>query len=304
MTLLERTSAMDGTAIFTQDLKKTYGGGREAVKGINLQVPKSAVYVFLGRNGAGKSTTIKMLMGLLARDSGKVEVLGFDPEVDPVPVRSRVGFVAENQKMYDWMTIGELIWFNKSFYRKWDDRLADTLLSRFSLSQGLKLKNLSRGLYAQVALVLALCQNPELVILDDPTSGLDPVVRREFMEGIIGILHERERTVFFSTHIVNEIEKLADHAGIMHDGNLALSMPVHELKKHVRKVRMIFDDKMPEDISAAGLLRKNVVGHEVFVTVKGFTEDTVKELSERCKPRSIEVLSLSLEDIFIAMEAG
>jgi len=292
---------MNNFAISTQGLKKKYGWKKEAVKGIDLQVPKGSVYVFLGRNGAGKTTTIKMLMGLLARDSGNVEVLGFDPEKDPVSVRSRVGFVAENQKMYDWMTISELIWFNKSFYQTWDDKLVDSLLARFKLTKDLKLKNLSRGMYAQVALILALCQNPELVILDDPISGLDPVVRREFMESIIEILHEKERTVFFSTHIVNEVEKLADHVGIMHEGNLLVSMPVEELKNNVKKIRMIFDDKVPEDFDVPGLLKKESSGHEVSVIVKDFKKEILDEISNKYKPKSSEIQTLTIEDIFVAM---
>ncbi|HCE44084.1 MAG TPA: ABC transporter ATP-binding protein [Lentisphaeria bacterium] len=292
---------MNDFAISTTALKKKYGWKKEAVKGIDLQVPKGSVYVFLGRNGAGKTTTIKMLMGLLARDSGKTEVLGFDSEKDPVSVRSRVGFVAENQKMYDWMTIGELIWFNKSFYQTWDDKLVDSLLSRFKLTKDLKLKNLSRGMYAQVALILALCQDPELVILDDPISGLDPVVRREFMESIIEILHEKERTIFFSTHIVNEVEKLADHVGIMHEGNLLVSMPVEELKNNVKKIRMIFDDKIPDDIAVAGLLKKESSGHEVSVIVKDFKKEILKDIADRYKPKTSEIQTLTIEDIFVAM---
>ena len=292
---------MNNLAISTQGLKKKYGWKKEAVKGIDLQVPKGSVYVFLGRNGAGKTTTIKMLMGLLARDFGSIEVMGFDPEKDPVSVRSRVGYVAENQKMYDWMTIGELIWFDKSFYQKWDDKLVDSLLSRFKLTKDLKLKNLSRGMYAQVALILALCQDPELVILDDPISGLDPVVRREFMESIIEILHERERTVFFSTHIVNEVEKLADHVGIMHDGNLLSSMPIDELKNNVKRLRLIFEDKVPEDLSVAGMLKKESSGHEVLVTVKDFRKELMDEITNKYRPKVAEVQTLTLEDIFIAM---
>ncbi|MFZ2657002.1 MAG: ABC transporter ATP-binding protein [Victivallales bacterium] len=292
---------MNNFAISTQGLKKKYGWKKEAVKGIDLQVPKGSVYVFLGRNGAGKTTTIKMLMGLLARDSGQTEVLGFDPEKDPVSVRSRVGFVAENQKMYDWMTIGELIWFNKSFYQTWDDKLVDSLLSRFKLTKDLKLKNLSRGMYAQVALILALCQDPELVILDDPISGLDPVVRREFMESIIEIIHEKERTVFFSTHIVNEVEKLADYVGIMHEGNLLVSMPVEELKNNVKKIRMIFGDKVPEDFDVPGLLKKESSGHEVSVIVKDFKKEILEDISNKYKPKSSEIQTLTIEDIFVAM---
>jgi ABC-2 type transport system ATP-binding protein len=292
---------MNDLAISTRNLRKKYGWGTEAVKGINLDVPRGSVYVFIGRNGVGKTTTIKMLMGLLARNSGDAEVLGFDPEKDPVSVRIRVGFVGENQRMYDWMTIGELIWFNRSFYQRWNDKLAENLLSRFKLPKNLKLKNLSRGMYAQAAFILALCQDPELLILDDPISGLDPVVRREFMEGIIEILHERERTVFFSTHIVNEVEKMADYVGIMHDGNLLVSMPIDELKSGVRKIRMIFEGGAPDEISVPGLVKKEVLGHELTLIVKDFKDAVIDEMTKRLKPKTCEAQTMTLEDIFIAM---
>jgi len=292
---------MSDLAIRTKGLKKTYAHGKEAVKGIDLEVAKGSVYVFLGRNGAGKTTTIRMLLGLLEKSSGTVEILGLDPEKNPELIKSKVGYVSENQKMYDWMTVDETLWFSKSFYKNWDGKLADELLSRFSLPRNPTLKELSRGMYAQVALIIAMCHHPELLILDDPTSGLDSIVRREFMESIAGALAVEERTVFFSTHIVNEVEKLADHVGIMHEGNLLVSTPVEELKDNVKRIRMIFDDTVPEDLSVSGLLKKESSGHEVSVIVKDFKKELMDEISNRYKPKTSEVQTLTLEDIFIAM---
>jgi ABC-2 type transport system ATP-binding protein len=242
-----------------------------------------------------------MLLGLLEKSSGTVEILGLDPEKSPELVKSKIGYVSENQKMYDWMTVAETLWFSRSFYSNWDEKLADELLSRFSLPRNPTLRELSRGMYAQVALIIAMCHNSELLILDDPTSGLDSIVRREFMESIAGALAVEERTVFFSTHIVNEVEKLSDHVGIMHEGNLLVSMPVEELKDKVKKIRMVFDDNIPDGLSVSGLLKKERFGHELSLTVKDFRKEMLDDISNRYKPKTCEVQTLMIEDIFVAM---
>jgi len=222
---------MTDTVIKTKNLSKCYGRKTDAVKGIDLNVPKGSVYAFLGRNGAGKSTTIRMLLGLLEQTSGDIEILGLDPAEKSLEIKDKTGYVGENQKMYDWMKIEEVIYFARSFHSNWDDSFCDELLVRFNLDKKVKLKNLSRGMYAQVALVLALSHHPELLIFDDPTSGLDTVVRREFTEEIIGVLHEQKCSVFFSTHLIPEVEHVADYVGIMNKGELVISMPVEELKR-------------------------------------------------------------------------
>lgn len=294
---------MNDNVIKTEGLQKIFGRGKEAVKGIDLDVSRGSVYVFFGRNGAGKTTTIRMLLGLLEKTAGKIEVLGQDPLKNPVAMKEKIGYVAENQKMYNWMNIGELLWFNASFYPKWDNKLADKLLSRFSLKKDLKLESLSRGMYAQVALILALSQQPELLILDDPTSGLDPIVRREFMESIIGVLNEEERTVFFSTHIVNEIENIADHAGIMHEGRLLLSDTMENLKRSFKKIRLIFEDKIPDNFTFPEILKKETIGHELILHVKNHSEELMKKISG-LNPKTTEITNLSIEDIFVLVASG
>jgi ABC-2 type transport system ATP-binding protein len=287
-------------AIETQNLTKIYSRHKEAVKDVSLEVPQGSVYVFLGRNGAGKTTTIRMLLGLLQKSSGKIQVLGLDPGKDPVSIKKRVGYVAENQKMYDWMTIGEIMNFAQFFYQTWDEKLADRLLNQFELSKKMKLKNLSRGMYGKVALLLALSHQPELLILDDPTSGLDSVVRREFLQGVIEVIYQQARTVFFSTHIVTEAERIADWVGILEDGKLLLSKPLEELKSSVKRIRLIFEGKVPEDISLAGLVKKEVTGHEVLLTVKNYNPEMAQSVAE-FKAKTTEVLRLSLEEIFVSL---
>ncbi|MFH2068435.1 MAG: ABC transporter ATP-binding protein [Candidatus Omnitrophota bacterium] len=286
--------------IETQGLTKRYTRRNEAVKSLDLKVPKGSVYVFLGRNGAGKTTTIRMLLGLLQKTAGKAEVLGLNPDKNPVPIKKRVGYVADNQKMYDWMTIQETIDFCRPFYSTWNSNLAEDLLKRFELPKRAKIKELSRGMNCKVALLLALAHQPELLILDDPTSGLDPVVRREFLQGIIEIIHQEAKTVFFSTHIITEAEQIADYAGVLEEGKLLLSQPLDKLKDSVKQIRLIFENKVPDDVSLPGLLKKELIGHELVLTVKDYTPDAVKSLA-RFNPKSTEVLDLNLEDIFVSL---
>jgi len=291
---------MPDLAIETQGLTKKYSSHKTAVSALDLQVPISSVYVFLGRNGAGKTTTIRMLMGLLQKTAGRAEVLGFNPDRQPVSIKKRVGYVADNQKMYDWMTVGETINFCSPFYPAWNKALSEDLLKRFELPKTAKVKDLSRGMNGKLALLLALSHQPELLILDDPTSGLDPVVRREFLQGIIEVIHQEAKTVFFSTHIITEAEQIADHVGVLEDGKLLLSQPLDKLKDSVKQLRLIFEDKMPDDISFPGLLKKESLGHELVLTVRDYNPEMLNSLS-RYSPKRTEVLDLNLEDIFVSL---
>mgnify|MGYP001303745127 CR=1 FL=1 len=292
---------MEEYVIETQKLTKRYIKHKEAVKSLDLLVPKGSVYVFLGRNGAGKTTTIRILMGLLQKTSGKSKVLGMDPEKEPVQIKRRVGYVADNQKMYDWMTVEETINFCRPFYPTWNNNLTEDLLKRFELPKKVKVKELSRGMNGKLALLLALSHQPELLILDDPTSGLDPVVRREFLQGIIETIHQETRSVFFSTHIISEAEQIADYVGIIEEGKLLLSCPLETLKNSVKEIHLIFEDNIPEEIFFNDkLLKKKVIGHELVLTIKNYTPEILKKFAE-FGPKSMEVIDLTLEDIFVCL---
>src|SRR5215212_6724460 len=165
-------------AVETRGLWRTFGKF-EAVKRVNLTVPKGTVFGLLGVNGAGKSTIIKMIMGHLRPTSGEVRVLGRALGEDLLAIRSRVAYVSENRYMYDWMTVGESIGFTRAFHETWEDKKAEDLLKRFSLPREKKVRQLSRGNRARLCLLRALSFNPELIVLDEPTSGLDPIVRRD-----------------------------------------------------------------------------------------------------------------------------
>lgn len=290
---------MDNTfAIETHDLTKKYGK-RLAVDHLNLNVPEGSVFAFLGRNGAGKTTTIKMLLNLLDRTSGEVSVLGLDPVKRDVELKSRIGYVAEGQRMYDWMSVSQIAWFCAGFYKTWDNAYSAELIRQLELRPEDKLKNLSRGTQAKVGLLLALSHHPELLILDEPTAGLDVVVRREFIEGVIDLIQQEGRTVFFSSHLVHEVERIADWVGIVDGGRIIECRPVEDLKQSMKKIRLTFEDSVPE-VQIGGQIHSETLARQMVVTVRDFTDKTVDEV-RRYNPKTVGVEDMSLEDIFVAL---
>ena len=204
---------------------------RCVVNALDLRIPQGSVYGFLGRNGAGKSTTIKMLLGLVQADAGQAELLGEEATQVRPDTRARIAYLAEGHPLYRWMTIGEMVRFTRAFYYpRWDERFIEQILDHFDLSHRRKIRHLSRGQRAQVALALAVAPDPELLILDDPTLGLDTVVRRDFLESMIRIIQRRGRTILFSSHILADVERVADRIGILVDGVLRVDCPTDTFK--------------------------------------------------------------------------
>ena len=284
-------------AVETENLGRRFGTF-EAVRGVDLKVQRGTVFGLLGVNGAGKSTIIKMLVGHLRPTSGRLRVLGRRLEDDLVEIRRRVAYVSENRYLYEWMTVAESVSFTRAFHANWDDQKAADLLKRFSLPPEKKVRQLSRGNRARLCLLLALSYNPELIILDEPTSGLDPIVRRDFIENIVSEISEEGKTVLFSSHIVEEVERVADDVGIINDGELLLVSSVEEIKASYKRVRYATNGARPELSGVPGLLGVENGRHEQVLTVRGFGDETISALAER-GVRSPEVLPISLEDIFV-----
>lgn len=289
---------MDNGVIYTDNLTKRFGR-HPAVDGLSLSVPRGSVFAFLGKNGAGKTTTIRMLLNLLDKSSGQAQVLGRDSVRDALEIKRRVGYVADGQVMYDWMTVRELVWFCKGFYPDWDDAFAADLLRRLELPAATKVRDLSRGQQAKLALLLAMAYRPELLILDEPTTGLDVVVRRNFLEGIIELIQEEGRTVFFSSHIVHEVERVADWVGIIDGGRLVRCSPMETLKAEVKRVVATFPE--PADLARVpGLLQVESSGRQCAAIVEGFGEETLAAV-RALHPSTLDVQDVSLEDIFVAL---
>jgi ABC-2 type transport system ATP-binding protein len=284
-------------AIETENLGRTYGSF-EAVRSVDLKVLRGTVFGLLGVNGAGKSTIIKMLVGHLQPSRGSVRILGRTLKDDLLEIRERVAYVSENRYLYEWMTVEESIKFTRAFHATWDDEKAAALLKRFDLPPAKKIRQLSRGNRARVCLLLALSYNPELIILDEPTSGLDPIVRRDFIENIVAEIGQEGKTVLFSSHIVEEVERVADYVGVINDGNLIITSSLDELKGSYRRIRYATNGTRPDVSGIAGVLGIENARHEQILTVQDWGEETVRALTLRGISNP-EIFPMSLEEIFV-----
>lgn len=288
--------------IVTKRLTKYYSG-RPVVNSLNLTVPAGSVYGFLGRNGAGKSTTIKMLLGIVQPDSGTAAIMGDDVGRLRPETRARIAYLAEGHPLYRWMTIDDAVRFTSPFYSNWNSELLDQILDHFELPRRLKIRRLSNGQRAQVSLALAVAPDPELLILDDPTLGLDTVVRRDFLESLIQIIHRRGRTILFSSHILGDVERVADRIGILVDGVLRVDCPTDHFKQSLKKVVLEFAGTPQTFPTTKGIVSSRTVGPKLELVIAGYNGEHQK-LAESLSPRSIEVVDLNLEDAFIEYTRG
>ena len=224
---------MSESVITVSELTRRFGA-TTALASVSLSLPRGAVYGLVGANGAGKTTLIKHILGLLRAESGSVRVFGLDPVADPVGVLSRIGYLSEEHDLPSWMRVDELVRYSRAFYPAWDDGYAEELRQAFALDPSAKIKNLSKGQKARVGLLIALAYRPELLVLDDPSSGLDPIVRRDILEAIIRTIADEGRTVLFSSHLLEEVERVADHVTMINQGRILLSAPLKAIKESHR----------------------------------------------------------------------
>ena len=221
-------------------------GHKAALASVSLSVPRGAVHGLVGENGAGKTTLIKHILGLLRAQSGSVRVFGLDPVTDPVGVLSRIGYLSEERDLPGWMCVDELIRYSRAFYSAWDEAYAEELRQAFALDASATIGNLSKGQKARLGLLIALAFRPELLVLDEPSSGLDPVARRDILDAIIRTVADEGRTVLFSSHLLDEVERVADHVTMISHGRIVLSAPLaairdsHRVGDHVPSLDEIF----------------------------------------------------------------
>ena len=228
------------TVISLQHVTKRFGRCT-ALDDVSLAVPPGVVFALLGENGAGKTTAIRILLGLAEPTGGTAHVLGLDSRTQDLEIRRRVGYVSEQPTLYDWMTVAEIGWFAAGFHAGAYLDEYQRITQRFHLPEGQKLKSLSKGMRAKVALSFALAHDPDVLILDEPTSGLDPLVRREFLESMVDRAAVG-KTVFLSSHQITEVERVADHVAILHRGKIALVAPLEELKANVHELTVTLRD--------------------------------------------------------------
>ena len=216
--------------IAVSDLTRRFGA-RVALSSVTLEIPRGGVYGLVGANGAGKTTLIRHILGLLRAEQGSVRVFGRDPVADPAGVLSRIGYLSEENDLPAWMRVDELLRYSRAFYPGWDDAYADELRARFALDPAAKIKTLSKGQKARAGLVVALAYRPELLVLDEPSSGLDPIVRRDILGAVLRTIADEGRTVLFSSHLLEEVERVADHVTMIRQGKIVVSAPLREVKE-------------------------------------------------------------------------
>jgi ABC-2 type transport system ATP-binding protein len=216
--------------IHIADLTRRFGA-KTALNTVSLSLPRGAVYGLVGANGAGKTTLIRHVLGLLRAESGSVRVFGLDPVADPVGVLSRIGYLSEEDDLPAWMRVDELIRYSRAFYPKWDDAYAEELRTAFALDASAKIGTMSKGQKARAGLLVALAHRPELLVLDEPSSGLDPIVRRDILGAVLRTIAHEGRTVLFSSHLLEEVEQVADHVTMIREGTIVLSAPLETIKQ-------------------------------------------------------------------------
>jgi len=298
------TSERRSDPIVIDGLTKHYGN-RRVVDNVKLRVPAGCVYGLLGRNGAGKSTLIKMLLRMVQPDMGRATLLDEDfAELRP-QTRAKIAYLAEGHPLYRWMTVAGAVRFTKGFYEKdiWNDRFLDSILDHFGISPKAKIGRLSNGQRAQVSLALALAPDPQLLILDDPTLGLDTVVRRDFLESMIHLIQRSGRTILFSSHILGDVERVADRIGILVDGVLRVDCPMEHFKASLRRVVLEFTGSVPRFPDCPGLVSQRQIGGKLELVIVGYSNEQAA-LAESLGAASIEVLEMNLEDAFIAYTRG
>ncbi len=224
---------MSESVINVSELTRRFGA-KTALDSVSVSMPRGAVYGLVGANGAGKTTLIKHILGLLRAESGSVRVFGLDPVADPVAVLSRIGYLSEENDVPGWMRVDELIRYSRAFYPAWDAVYAEELRQTFALDLTAKIKTLSKGQKARVGLLIALAYRPELLVLDEPSSGLDPIVRRDILGAVIRTIADEGRTVLFSSHLLQEVEQVADHVTMISHGRIVLSAPLKDIKESHR----------------------------------------------------------------------
>ncbi|MFS8513302.1 MAG: ABC transporter ATP-binding protein [Planifilum fulgidum] len=225
---------MEEVAVLDQ-VSKAYPGFR--LGPLSLTLRKGYIHGFIGANGAGKTTTIKLMMNLIRPDAGRIQLFGLDHRANEREIKERIGFVYADNHFYDDLTVDQIKRITASIYRRWDEEAFQGYLKRFSLPPHKKIKHLSRGMKMKLSIALALSHHAELIIMDEPTSGLDPVVRHEILELMAELIQDGEKTIFFSTHITSDLERIADYITFIHEGRLCFSLTREEIPERYRIVK-------------------------------------------------------------------
>ena len=291
---------MNDLLIETHGLTKSYKD-KPALQGLDLAVPRGAIYGFLGRNGAGKTTTLKLLLGMLRRDGGQIRLFG-EPVASSaasVAARRRIGFVSEEKELYPFMTVGQMIGFTRPFFPCWRRDLEEKYLRLFGLPLDRAVPKLSKGMRTQLMLLLSMARGAELLLMDEPTSGLDPVMTEEVLQELAELAAADGATIFFSSHQLAEVEQICDRVCLIDEGRTVIDGVLDYLKAQYRRIVLVFDGEPPRELDAlAGVDHLRRRGR----TASLLAHENVEDLTARTRqlgPTSVEVRPVTLKELFL-----
>jgi ABC-2 type transport system ATP-binding protein len=287
----------DAPVIQTRALTK-YFGGKCVVDSLTLAVPRGSVFAFLGRNGSGKTTTIRMLLGLLPPTRGGATILGHDITAIPPAARARIGYLAEGHQVFPAMTVAQSEAFQSAFFPTWNHSLFAAVTRHFELTPKMKASSLSRGQRAGLALALCLAPDPDLLILDDPALGLDPVARRSLLESMLYVTRRQGRTILFSSHLLSDVERVADYVAVLDRSVLRASCTVEAFRTSIRQFLLHFAGVPPVVPAISGLVEAYRTETDLRITLVRPGEDALRTL-HNLGALSVAETPLSLEDAFI-----
>jgi ABC-2 type transport system ATP-binding protein len=277
-------------------------GAKTALAQVSLTIPRGGVLGLVGANGAGKTTLIRHVLGLLRAKEGRVRVFGLDPVADNVSVLARLGYLSEDRDLPPWITVGELLRYSRAFYRTWDAAYAESLRERFQLPAAARIRTLSKGELAKAGLLVALAHRPELLVLDEPSSGLDPLVRRELLEAIVRAVADEGRTVLFSSHLLDEVARVSDRVAMLVHGRLVLEGALPDILESHRRLVVRLPGGVSKDALPGALALLGGPG-EWTVIANGATEDFAEGL-DRAGGEVLEESHATFEEIFHARAAA
>jgi len=293
----------DASAVFSAERLTRRFGNKTALDGLTLEVPRGIILGLLGDNGAGKTTTLRMALGLLAPT--RLTILGADPQKDGPKIRERIGYVPEDRRLYPQMRVRRIVRYARSFHPSWDRPYESELLDRFNLDPASKIKALSRGALAKLHLLMALAPRPELLILDEATGGIDALARREILGNLVELVGESRMSVIFASHVLPDVERIADRVAVLHQGQLVRACPLDQLKSDFTRVRVRFDEKAPEPppCGTAGISSVQRRGCEWLLTTTRSSELETLLQRRRGDGEQFETerIALTLEDIFVEL---